>query len=173
MPRISLSKADTPHAMVVKGPQAPKCIRTGLTGNCIVHTLQEFPDLLDHVNPHIVRPTIPLSGTTKDTAFVRAIKSLRIQGRMTPLSTEILQVLLQRLLLEKDLVTEPTLVLPCRVMAIEVHTQSAGLGRREITLRARIQARLILEVFPLPWHFKWIRGSGLPTCQDFRLFNFF
>lgn len=173
MARIILSEMDAPHAMVIEGSQAPKCIRTGLTGNGILHTLQEFPDLLDHVNPHIVRPTISLSGTAKDAAFMRAIKSLGIQGRMTPLSTEILQVLLQRLLLEKDLVTEPTLVLPCRVMAIEVHTQSAGLGRREITLRARIQARLILDILPLPWHFKWIRDSGLPESQDFRLFNFF
>ena len=81
---------------------------------------------------------------------------------MPSLPTKVLQVLLQRLLLEKDLVTVLTLVLPCRIMAIEVHTHRAGLGRREITLRARIQARLILGVFPLSWHFKWIRAPGLP-----------
>jgi hypothetical protein len=111
--------------MVIEGPQAPKCIRTGLTSNGIVYTLQEFSDLFDHVNPHIVRPTIPLSGTTKDAALVRATKLLRIQGRMPPLPTKVLQVLLQRLLLEEDLVTVFTLVLPCRIMAIEVHTESA------------------------------------------------
>jgi hypothetical protein len=138
MAHISLSEADTPHTMVVKCPQAPKGIRTGLTSNCILHTFQEFPDLFDHVNPHIVGPTITLSGTAKDTAFLRTIKSLGIQGRMTPLSTEILQVLLQRLLLEKDLVTESALVLSRSIMPIQVHTQSAGLGRREITLRTRI-----------------------------------
>jgi len=173
MSRISLSEADTSHAMVVEGPQTPKGIRTGFTSNCILHTFQEFPDLFDHVNPHIVGPTITLSGTAKDTAFVRTIKSLRIQGGMPPLATKVLQVLLQRLLLEKDLVTEPTLVLPRSIMPIQVHTQSAGLGRREITLRTRIQPCLILDILPLPWHFKWIRDSGLPTRQDFRLFNFF
>jgi len=162
MARISFREADTTHPMVVEGSQAPKGIRTGFTSNCVLHTLQEFPDLFDHVNPHIVRPTITLSGTAKDTAFVRTIKSLRIQGGMPPLATKVLQVLLQRLLLEKDLITVLTLVLPCRIMAIEVHTHCAGLGRREITLRAHIQSRLILDIFPLPWHFKWIRDSGLP-----------
>jgi hypothetical protein len=104
--------------MVVKRPQAPKSIRTGLTSNGILHTFQEFPDLFDHVNPHIVCPTITLSGTAKDTALVRTVKLLGIQGRVTPLSTKVLQVLLQRLLLEKDLVTEPTLVLPRSIMPI-------------------------------------------------------
>jgi len=104
---------------------------------------------------------------------MRTVKSLGIQGRMPPLATKVLQVLLQRLLLEKDLVTVLTLVLPCRIMPIQVHTQSAGLSRREITLRTRIQPGLILGVFPFSWHFKWIRVSGLPTSQDFRLFNFF
>jgi hypothetical protein len=122
MARISLREMDAPHAMVVKRPQAPKGIRTGLTSNCILHTFQEFPDLFDHVNPHIVRPTITLSGTAKDTAFVRTIKSLGIQGRVTPFSTEILQVLLQRLLLEKDLVTESAFVLSRSIMPIQVHT---------------------------------------------------
>lgn len=78
MARISLGEADTPHAVVVEGPQTTKCIRTGFTGDCILHTIQEFTNLFGHVNSHIVRPTIPLSGTTKDAAFVRAIKSLRI-----------------------------------------------------------------------------------------------
>jgi hypothetical protein len=104
---------------------------------------------------------------------MRTVKSLGIQGRMTPLSTKVLQVLLQRLLLEKDLVAEPTLVLPRSIMPIQVHTQGAGLGRRKITLRTRIQPCLILDILPLPWHFKWIRDSGLPESQDFRLFNFF
>jgi len=122
MSRISLREADATHTMVIEGPQAPKCIRTGLTSNCILHTFQEFPDFFDHVNPHIVCPTITLSGTAKDAAFLWTIKSLGIQGRMTPLSTEVLQVLLQRLLLEKDLVTESALVLPCSIMAIQMHT---------------------------------------------------
>jgi hypothetical protein len=162
MARISLSEADTPHTMVVKGPKAPKCIRTGLTGNCIVYTLQELSDLLDHVNPHIVRPTISLFETAKGAVFIGTVKLLGIQGRMTPPSTITLQVLLQRLLMNKEPVTVFTLVLPCRIMTIQMHTHRAGLGRREITLGARIQARLILEVFPFSWHFKWIRDSGLP-----------
>ena len=78
MSYVCLREMDATHAMIIESPQAPKCIRTGLTGNGIVYTLQEFSDLLDHVNPHIVSPTIPLSGTTKDAAFMRAIKSLRI-----------------------------------------------------------------------------------------------
>ena len=81
---------------------------------------------------------------------------------MGPLSAKVLQVLLQCLLLEKDLVTVLTLVLPCRIMPIQVHTQSTGLGRRELALGARIQTVLIFRVLALAWHFKWIRGSRVP-----------
>jgi hypothetical protein len=71
---------------------------------------------------------------------------------MRPLSAKVLQVLLQRLLLEKDLVAVLTLVLSCLIMPIQVHTQSAGLGRREITLGTRVQPRLIFRILALAWH---------------------
>jgi hypothetical protein len=71
---------------------------------------------------------------------------------MRPLSAKVLQVLLQRLLLEKDLVTVLTLVLPRIIVPIQVHTQSAGLGRREIALRACVQTGLILDILALAWH---------------------
>jgi len=82
---------------------------------------------------------------------------------MFSFSAKVLQVSLQRLLLEKDLITVLTLVLPCLIMPIQVHTQSARLGRREIALRACVQTSLILNILPFPWHFKWIRGSRVPS----------
>lgn len=81
---------------------------------------------------------------------------------MRPLSAKVLQVLLQRLLLEKDLVAVLTLVLPSLIVPIQVHTQGAGLGRREIALGACVQTGLIFRVLALAWHFKWIRGSRVP-----------
>lgn len=76
---------------------------------------------------------------------------------MGPLSAKVLQVFLQCLLLEKDLVAVLTLVLPSLIVPIQVHTQGAGLGRREITLGARVQTGLIFRVLALAWHIKWIK----------------
>jgi hypothetical protein len=60
-------------------------------------------------------------------------------------------VVLQGLFFNEDLVAPLALVLPCRIMAIEVHTHRAGLGRREITFGTRIQPRLIFCILALAW----------------------
>ena len=71
---------------------------------------------------------------------------------MTPFSAKVLQVPLQCLLLEKDLVTVLTLVLPCLIVPIQVHTQSTGLGRRKFALGTHVESGLIFRVLPLARH---------------------
>ena len=105
---------------------------------------------------HKVRPTVPLSATSKRTGGLRAFEPFRIQGRVRSLATEILQMLLQRLFLKEDLVTMLTLVLSGFIMTVQMHTQSAGLGGCKCALGADIQAGLILQILALSRHFKWI-----------------
>ena len=102
---------------------------------------------------HKVRPTVPLSATGKRTGGFRAFEPFRIQGRMRPLSTEILQMFLERLFLKEDLVTMLTLVLPRLIMTVQMHTQSAGLGGCKCALGADIQAGLVLQILALSRHF--------------------
>jgi hypothetical protein len=105
---------------------------------------------------HKVRPTVPLSATRKRTGGLGAFEAFCVQGRVRSLATEILQMLLQRLFLKEDLITMLTLILSRRIMTVQMHTQSAGLGGCKCALGADIQTGLILQILALSRHFKWI-----------------
>ena len=62
-------------------------------------------------------------------------------------------MILQGLLLQKHLITELALVLLLDIVLIQVHTESAGFGRRVITFGAHIESGVILFVSSFAGHY--------------------
>ena len=76
------------------------------------------------MDAHKVSSAISPIRTTELASFMGAfIQVFLLYGWMCPFTTKVLEMFLQSLLLEKDLVTELTLVLSSLVVLIQVHTE--------------------------------------------------
>ena len=61
-------------------------------------------------------------------------------------------MLVKRLLLQKDFITELAFVLLLFVMLVQVHTESARLCSSIVALRTHVEPRIILQILALSWH---------------------
>lgn len=76
------------------------------------------------MNAHKVCSAISPIGTAELAGLVGTFKGIFVlYGWMSAFTTKVLEMFLQSLLLEKDLVTELTLVLSSFVMFVQVHTE--------------------------------------------------
>ena len=62
-------------------------------------------------------------------------------------------MILKCLLLQKHLIAELALILLLRVVFIQMHTESAGFGRRVITFGAHIESGVILLISSFAGHY--------------------
>lgn len=102
---------------------------------------------------HIVSATISFIRIAKGTGVIRTFKGCTIpQRRMVPFPRKVLQMLIKRLLLQKDFVAELAFVLLLFVMLVQVHTESARLCSSIVALRTHVEPRVILQILALSWH---------------------